>query len=1052
MSAYFEEASVITLQNRQRLSISTVIEPGLMTLISSMSWVVIRAVSMLSSRLVIHPPREHLHLTAPSWSKSGRFLASGSDDTYLNIWSYNPDSLAQPFSLNTSVSTGHGANIFGVKFAPHSNDRTVITCAGDSQVRVFDIEYGGNYDNSSRDAGLDSTRSRRFQNFFNNARYLHDGNTNARVYKSHSNRVKRIVTESSPYTFLTCSEDGEVRQWDLRQPSSAYPAPRGGQGFMRYGRPHDDDNVPPPLISYKKFSLDLNSISCSANQPYYIVLGGTHLHAFLHDRRMLGRDVTAERGQSPGSSPGVGSHDEIVMDQATRCVKRFAPNRKFAMGIHDNGHITACKISDANPNELIASWSGDHIYSFDIVQSPDVRDVAMEQERTLRASHAARHQKHSKRKRTKAASSTNLTGPAKARTRSGRGVQTREEEAALRVRYGNGQSQNLSTNSAHEDLVTARSAADILLSEAQKLSLRIAKSLVQLRKSVFDFEASIQDQRIEASSSERTPYSAVFTTVLGQAATLLPQIDEVIRDWSYPLNPSPEEVVLQNTLRRNRQASRRFVQAAGCLAATMGGHLQTLSQIPDPRMALFNRIEPAQREGTAIDHDQRFCYDFLKTILLGLSSNRDALLEAFRQEPDQFRDSQRFPLGPDDGQEAIHNKLRPYLLELARSDKPIINIDANRFETEESRNIFRSQIAAVNAFFSALKDSAVSSGNSDGISQQSESAAASERLKSGAACRFWGIKVGRSLLMEAGEGINYEFVKRAFGGLRGFVIEDTTSDAEEVDAANEIVEPIGAAPRESANEDTHMIEPSEEVGEDGNAEEGADDDDDDDDMGYSSASEYEDGEDDDAEDEDGLSRSLYRRAIGFGGSRERAKVEFDKPYSSHTRIYKGHCNVKTVKDVNFYGLNDEYVVSGSDSGHVFIWDRKSTQLVNILEGDGEVVNVITGHPYEPMIAASGIDSTVKIFSPDARLQEDAKKGIDVANPFDAVPTHSSLRVGGPRRRPTQPADNATATPPRGLTSRKAMHKSYEITTQNDVSRREGIGEAYITVSDNAHAP
>lgn len=25
-----------------------------------------------------------------------------------------------------------------------------------------------------------------------------------------------------------------------------------------------------------------------------------------------------------------------------------------------------------------------------------------------------------------------------------------------------------------------------------------------------------------------------------------------------------------------------------------------------------------------------------------------------------------------------------------------------------------------------------------------------------------------------------------------------------------------------------------------------------------------------------------------------------------------------VKDVNFYGLNDEYVVSGSDCGHLFI--------------------------------------------------------------------------------------------------------------------------------------
>lgn len=36
--------------------------------------------------------------------------------------------------------------------------------------------------------------------------------------------------------------------------------------------------MPPPLISYKKYGLDLNSISCAPSQPHYIVLGGAHLH------------------------------------------------------------------------------------------------------------------------------------------------------------------------------------------------------------------------------------------------------------------------------------------------------------------------------------------------------------------------------------------------------------------------------------------------------------------------------------------------------------------------------------------------------------------------------------------------------------------------------------------------------------------------------------------------------------------------------------------------------------------------------------------------------
>jgi len=146
-----------------------------------------------------------------SWSSSGRLLASGSDDQHLNIHSYQPDSSVAPFSLGTTVATGHTANIFSVKFMPHSNDRTLVTAAGDAEVRVFDIEYSGRSVESSTGANVASTmRGQRFQHMYRGVKYLSDGNTNARVYRSHADRVKRIVTESSPNLFLTCSEDGEV--------------------------------------------------------------------------------------------------------------------------------------------------------------------------------------------------------------------------------------------------------------------------------------------------------------------------------------------------------------------------------------------------------------------------------------------------------------------------------------------------------------------------------------------------------------------------------------------------------------------------------------------------------------------------------------------------------------------------------------------------------------------------------------------------------------------------------------------------------------------------
>lgn len=55
--------------------------------------------------------------------------------------------------------------------------------------------------------------------------------------------------------------------------------------------------------------------------------------------------------------------------------------------------------------------------------------------------------------------------------------------------------------------------------------------------------------------------------------------------------------------------------------------------------------------------------------------------------------------------------------------------------------------------------------------------------------------------------------------------------------------------------------------------------------------------------------------------------------------YTGHRNVETVKDVDFYGLHDEYVMSGSDGGYLFIWDKKSGKIVQILQADGDIVNV-----------------------------------------------------------------------------------------------------------------
>lgn len=125
-----------------------------------------------------------------SWSLGGDKLLSGSDDTKLNI--YLP---FENYKLSHSISTGkmsthtniyslinlvgHRANIFSAKFMPQTSDNIIISGAGDSEIRIFDL--------TDPEDPLDS------------------------MYVCHSDQLKKIcVYDDNPFEFLTCSQDGKV--------------------------------------------------------------------------------------------------------------------------------------------------------------------------------------------------------------------------------------------------------------------------------------------------------------------------------------------------------------------------------------------------------------------------------------------------------------------------------------------------------------------------------------------------------------------------------------------------------------------------------------------------------------------------------------------------------------------------------------------------------------------------------------------------------------------------------------------------------------------------
>ncbi|KAL2353606.1 hypothetical protein BJ546DRAFT_950411 [Cryomyces antarcticus] len=875
-------------------------------------------------------------VNALCWSKSGTLLASGSDDQHLNIHTYQPESSSSQFSLTTTGATGHSQNIFSVKFMPHSNDRTLVTAAGDCEME------------------------------------------------------------------------------------------RCGSGTC------DSHHLP-------------------TQHPDMV-------------------DVS-ERGSRRSSPVNHSDRDDELMGQATQCVRKFAPNGQRRMKRTDNGHITACKISDANPNEMIVSWSGEWIYSFDLIRSPNAGEDGRETSGRIGSSKRGSKVKESRdRKRKRRTGSTPSLSPedaARAGSRPRTGIVdslgSDTGEMALRVQYANGQSEDIAIESQHASSTRAAEAQEFVVSESEQVSHVIAKGVLSIRKNMFVSSSDLP------SNDDTTLFSDAFHSAFASAASLLPQMDSIIRRWRYSIDPTEIDLEFQKNLRRNRGSARRFVQASGTLSRVLAENPLDLSRVSED----FLQISPAPKEEPDLSTHEQFLYEFLKAILLWLDSGIGYVLQGFTR-PSSFTSSHpRFPVPNDATSDAFDEVLIPYLSRMA-SDQPIFNVQANRFEVDANLQIFDTERAAVVAFAQAVKIpfadlSSVTKPylSSEDASTGGQSVEAQDRRT---ALKFWAFRVGRGILMSAEHYFDFTtaHLDLAFGGVG------------RTDRATEEVEAQLSARMENVDPDT--MEDVEELVEQSvpmsdiraTAEDAVTDEEDDGDDADGGSERDDDDESDESDEEGSANPRLYWRSA-FERRRLREAVGTHVPCSPHTRAYRGHCNVKTVKDVNFFGLQDEYVVSGSDDGNLFIWDKKTTQLVNILEGDGEVVNVVQGHPYEPILAVSGIDHTIKIFSPDARARERARKGIGIST-HDATEFSSVRRFGGRRAgRPnmstgTQTDSNNTNSEPAatssdsaavddeddetvgpsGLSSKRRMHLEYQIASHNDAERQGGNQEAYITVSIALH--
>ncbi|MEQ2282020.1 WD and tetratricopeptide repeats protein [Ameca splendens] len=124
------------------------------------------------------------------------------------------------------------------------------------------------------------------------------------------------------------------------------------------------------------------------------------------------------------------------------------------------------------------------------------------------------------------------------------------------------------------------------------------------------------------------------------------------------------------------------------------------------------------------------------------------------------------------------------------------------------------------------------------------------------------------------------------------------------------------------------------------------------------------------------------------------------------------CTTNLLKRFDEKGLHrfsnkGQYIVSGSDDGSFFIWEKETTNLVRILQGDESIVNCLQPHPSYCFLATSGIDPVVRLWNPrpetdgdNGRVVEDMEGAAQAnqrrmnADPLEVMLLNMGYRITG----------------------------------------------------------
>ncbi|KAB5577057.1 hypothetical protein PHYPO_G00205600 [Pangasianodon hypophthalmus] len=900
-----------------------------------------------------------------SWNDTGEYILSGSDDTNLVI--------TNPYNrkVKTTIRSGHRANIFSAKFMPHTNDQQIVSCSGDGII------------------------------FYTHTEKSPDINRQCQMTCHYGTAYEIMTVPNDPYTFLSCGEDGTVRWFDLRMKTSCTK----------------EDCKDDILINCRRAAT---SIAISPLVPYYLAVGCSDSSVRIYDRRMLGTRAT-------GNYMGRGTTGMCV---------RFVP-----------AHLSnkSCRVTSlcysGDGQEVLVSYSSDYIYLFDPKddQARELKGPSEERREEL---------KQPPVKRLRLRGDWSDTGP-RARPESERerdgeqspNVSLMQRMSDMLSRWFEEASEAQSSRTRPQTRprgVTARTLGTAAASESRSQESLGAEGPMEVESATSDHSSPPASDSAPAQAS--APATAPATAPASASATA-PAPASASASASASAQPLPKSISSSSS-----GSSSTVTVLPPSTSSSMDNTASSPSLLssPDSEEQKSQPEVMTSRSSTPTPSTEPVLSEYgPRRLPVSLVCRRLQRLLLLADPPGQgqrsaSRASDSRAQGPD-------AQTRPP----ADSPSSAVNkqlgsmtLDEQPGSTEASGNVCCDMSASISQ---ACAEDGTGTGSSTPAAEGSSEAISSTPAAEGSSEAISSTPAAEAQRAPPPSTIKLDFTDEWSNLASG---SRTGGGGQKPAQARENQEPASGSPEqalaESVPEESESSESGAErasgssqgsrllygpaISENPSAAEGCKRTEPGGEGTQGSTQPSRSNQDSDDSDDDPIliPSARYRGAQGqrfnFRGSaigdrmirrsaaariqellrRRKERREMEESETQNIRrpsvkmMYKGHRNSRTmIKESCFWGNN--FVMSGSDCGHIFIWDRHTGEHLMLLEADNHVVNCLQPHPYDPILASSGIDYDIKIWSP---LEQSPSFNRDLA---DEVIARNELMLEETRNTITVPA-------------------------------------------------